>query len=124
MTPSPGGRQPAEHVPKPWGHETIWARGPGYVGKILFVRAGHALSLQSHREKDETIRILSGTLDFEHGPLDGPLETVRLGPGDGWHVTPGMRHRMTAIEDTHVLEVSTPQLDDVIRYEDRYGRVP
>ena len=119
---SAGGRSAAAHVPKPWGHETIWAQGPGYVGKILFVRRGHALSLQFHRHKDETIRVLSGALDFEYGGADEPLATVRLGPGDGWHIPPGLRHRMTAVEDTEVLEVSTPQLDDVVRLEDRYGR--
>ena len=113
----------SEHVPKPWGHETIWARGPGYVGKILFVRRGHALSLQYHREKDETIRVLSGALDFEYGTEDQPLACVRLAPGDAWHIPPGLRHRMTAVEDTEVLEVSTPQLDDVVRLDDRYGRV-
>jgi len=113
-----------EHVPKPWGHETIWARGPGYVGKILFVRQGQALSLQYHREKDETIRVLRGVLDFEYGAADAALTHVRLGPGEGWHIPPGLRHRMTALEDTEVLEVSTPQLDDVVRLDDRYGRVP
>jgi len=113
----------SEHVPKPWGHETIWARGPGYVGKILFVRRGHALSLQYHREKDETIRVLSGALDFEYGKEGEPLECVRLAPGEGMHIPPGLRHRMTAVEDTEVLEVSTPQLDDVVRLDDRYGRV-
>lgn len=112
----------SEHVPKPWGHETIWAKGPGYVGKILFVRQGHALSLQYHRKKDETIRVLHGTLDFEYGPADTGLTRVRLGPGEGWHITPGLRHRMIAVEDTEVLEVSTPELDDVVRLEDRYGR--
>lgn len=113
----------SEHVPKPWGHEIIWARGPGYVGKILFVRRGHALSLQYHREKDETIRVLSGALDFEYGKEDEPLTSVRLAPGDGWHIPPGLRHRMIAVEDTEVLEVSTPQLDDVVRLDDRYGRM-
>jgi mannose-6-phosphate isomerase-like protein (cupin superfamily) len=113
----------SEHVPKPWGHETIWARGPGYVGKILFVRRGHALSLQYHREKEETIRVLSGALDFEYGAEGEPLTCVRLAPGEGWHIPPGLRHRMTAVEDTEVLEVSTPQLDDVVRLDDRYGRV-
>ena len=113
----------SEHVPKPWGHETIWARGPGYVGKILFVRRGHALSLQYHREKDETIRVLSGALDFEYGVEGESLTCVRLAPGDSWHIPPGLRHRMTAVEDTEVLEVSPPQLDDVVRLDDRYGRV-
>ena len=112
-----------EHVPKPWGHETIWARTDRYVGKILHVRAGESLSLQYHRVKEETLRVLSGTLALEVGPDDGARQTVRLGPGEGWHIAPGTRHRMTAIEDVDVLEVSTPELDDVVRLEDRYGRV-
>jgi mannose-6-phosphate isomerase-like protein (cupin superfamily) len=114
---------PVEHVPKPWGHETIWARTARYVGKILHVRRGEALSLQYHQVKDETIRVLAGTIVLEVGGEDGRLESVRLGPGDGWHIPPRMRHRMTAVEDADVLEVSTPELDDVVRLADRYGRV-
>jgi mannose-6-phosphate isomerase-like protein (cupin superfamily) len=110
-------------VEKPWGGEVIWAEGPSYVGKILFVRRGEALSLQHHERKHETIRILSGRLAFEHGPSEAALERAELGPGDGWRIPPGLRHRMTALEDTHVLEVSTTELDDVVRHEDRYGRV-
>jgi mannose-6-phosphate isomerase-like protein (cupin superfamily) len=112
-----------ERVPKPWGHETIWARTDRYVGKILHVRAGESLSLQYHRVKDETIRVLSGALTFEVGPETGDRQVVRLGAGEGWHIPPGTRHRMTALEDTDILEVSTPELDDVVRLEDRYGRV-
>ena len=119
---------PAEHTPttvnKPWGHEFIWARTDCYVGKILHVRAGEALSLQYHRVKDETIMVLSGRLQFEFF-AEGDAPSVReLGPGEPFHVTPGLRHRMIAIEDTDVLEVSTPELDDVVRLEDRYGRTP
>lgn len=110
-------------VDKPWGGEVIWAEGPSYVGKILFVRRGEALSLQHHERKHETIRILSGRLAFEHGPSETALTRVELGPGDGWRIPPGLRHRMTALDDTHVLEVSTTELDDVVRHEDRYGRV-
>ena len=107
---------------KPWGHELIWAKTDRYVGKILHVHAGEALSLQYHRVKDETIMVLSGRLQFEFF-ADGDLPTVcELGPHEPFHVTPGMRHRMTAIEDTDVLEVSTTELDDVVRIEDRYGR--
>jgi mannose-6-phosphate isomerase-like protein (cupin superfamily) len=109
-------------VAKPWGHETIWARTERYVGKILHVRAGESLSLQYHRVKDETIRILSGAIDFEVGDGDGPMRTVRLSAGDAWHIAPGTRHRMIAREDTDILEVSTPELDDVVRLADRYGR--
>src|SRR5262249_25450277 len=107
----------------PWGHELIWARTGRYVGKILHVRAGESLSLQYHRVKDETLRVLSGLLSLEVGEAGTEPEIVRLGPGDGWHLAPGTRHGMTAIEDTDVLEVSTPELDDVVRLEDRYGRV-
>ena len=110
-------------VAKPWGHEQIWAAGPGYVGKILHVRAGESLSLQYHRRKDESIRILSGALDFEVGVRGGRRRRVRLEAGDAWYIPPGTVHRMTAVDDTDVLEVSTPQLDDVVRLEDRYGRV-
>jgi mannose-6-phosphate isomerase-like protein (cupin superfamily) len=112
-----------EHVEKPWGHEVIWARTDRYVGKILHVRAGEALSLQYHRRKDETIRVLTGALRLEVARAGEAPREVRLGPGDGWHITPGLRHRMIAVEDTDVLEVSTPELDDVVRLDDRYGRV-
>lgn len=118
-----GGTVKGEHVPKPWGHETIWARTERYVGKVLHVNRGESLSLQYHRKKDETIRVLSGLLEFEYGETDHARETVRLAPGDAFHIPPGLRHRMRAIEDTDVLEVSTPELDDVVRLEDRYGRV-
>ena len=111
-----------EHVPKPWGHETIWARTDRYVGKILHVRKGESLSYQYHRVKEETIRVLAGLLELEVASPDGPRQTVRLGPGDGWHIGPGTRHRMTALEDTDILEASTTELDDVVRLEDRYGR--
>jgi mannose-6-phosphate isomerase-like protein (cupin superfamily) len=110
-------------VPKPWGYEVVWARTDRYVGKILHVRAGESLSLQYHRVKEETIRLLAGTLDLEVGAEGEPMRRVRLAPGDGWHVPPGLRHRMTAVEDCDILEVSTPELDDVVRLEDRYGRV-
>ena len=116
------GRTDVKHVPKPWGHETIWARPERYVGKILHVKAGESLSLQYHRVKEETIRILAGAIDLEVGEGDEPRRTVRLNPGDAWHIPPGTRHRMVAREDTDILEVSTPELDDVVRLEDRYGR--
>jgi len=123
MSRPPGTPTRPEQVPKPWGHETIWARTERYVGKILHVRAGEALSLQYHRVKDETILVLSGALDLEVGGAEEERRTVRLGPGEGWHLPPGTRHRFTALADTEVLEVSTPELEDVVRLEDRYGRV-
>ena len=123
MTPRPsGGPLRPEHVPKPWGHETIWARTDRYVGKILHVRRGECLSLQFHRVKDETMRVLAGLIDLEVGPEGAERSIVRLAPGDGWHIPPGLRHRVIALEDTDILEVSTPELDDVVRLEDRYGR--
>jgi mannose-6-phosphate isomerase-like protein (cupin superfamily) len=123
MSGPPGAPSRPEHVPKPWGHETIWARTGRYAGKILHVRAGESLSLQYHEVKDETVRVLRGRLRLEVGAEDGARSAVELGPGDGWHIPPGTRHRMTALEDTDVLEVSSPELDDVVRLEDRYGRV-
>jgi mannose-6-phosphate isomerase-like protein (cupin superfamily) len=110
-------------IDKPWGHELIWAKTDRYVGKILHVRAGEALSLQYHRVKDETIMVLSGRLRFEFF-VEGQTPSIRdLSPGEPFHVASGVRHRMTAVEDTDVLEVSTPELDDVVRLEDRYGRI-
>ena len=109
-------------VPKPWGHELIWAKTERYVGKVLHVRAGEALSLQYHRVKDETIMVLAGRLSFEYYADGETPKTRELAPGEPFHITPGLRHRMVAIEDTQVLEVSTPELDDVVRLEDRYGR--
>jgi len=112
----------AKIVRKPWGHEEIFAHTGAYVGKILVLRAGEALSLQYHRTKDETIRILDGEMDFVAGDHRDHLVTHRLGPGDVFHITPRTIHRMVAVTDCRVLEVSTPHLDDVVRLEDRYGR--
>jgi mannose-6-phosphate isomerase len=109
-------------VDKPWGHELIWAKTDRYVGKILHIKAGEALSLQYHRQKDETVMVLSGRMRFEHFAEGEEPRTTELGPREPFHVTPGLRHRMIAIEDTDVLEVSTTELDDVVRLEDRYGR--
>jgi len=109
-------------VDKPWGHELIWARTDRYVGKILHIRAGEALSLQYHQVKDETLYLLTGALALEVGDDERALETVELAPGDAIHLWPGRRHRLTARSDCAVLEVSTPELDDVVRLADRYGR--
>ena len=110
-------------VSKPWGYELHWATTDRYVGKILHVEAGHALSLQYHTVKDETIYVYSGRLFYEI-EQDGKLVKQEMGPGDSMRVTPLTVHRITAIEDTDVLEASTPELDDVVRLKDRYGRVP
>ena len=110
-------------VEKPWGYEIWWARTDRYVGKILHLKKGESLSLQYHRVKDETILLQSGRLLFETAPAEGqPLRRIEMSPGDVFHVRPGTLHRMTGIEDCDILEVSTPELDDVVRLEDRYGR--
>jgi len=111
-------------VEKPWGHELWWARTERYVGKLLHVKKGHSLSLQYHEVKDETIMVQSGRLLFETGEKGSaaPLEQREMVPGDVFHITPGTVHRMTGLEDCDILEVSTPELDDVVRLEDRYGR--
>ena len=111
-------------VEKPWGHEIWWARTERYAGKLLHVKKGESLSLQYHRIKDETIMVQSGRLLFETLPAgeEGPLRPLEMHPGDVFHIVPGTRHRMTGLEDCDIVEVSTPELDDVVRLEDRYGR--
>jgi len=108
-------------VEKPWGYELHWARTDRYVGKVIHVDKGHALSLQYHEVKDETIHLWSGKLLFEV-EVDGQLTGREMLPGESVHITPGTVHRMTAIEDSDILEASTAELDDVVRLEDRYGR--
>ena len=110
-------------VEKPWGWELIWAHADAYVGKVLFVKAGHSLSLQFHREKDESWLVESGRAKLELGEGgDAVLNEEIITTGATFHFRPGTVHRVTAIEDTTILEVSTPQLDDVVRLEDAYGR--
>jgi len=108
-------------VEKPWGYELHWAHTDRYVGKVIHVNRGHALSLQYHNRKDETIYLWSGRLRFEI-EIDGQLVSRDMQPGESVHITPKTVHRMTAIEDSDILEASTPELDDVVRLEDRYGR--
>ena len=114
-------------VEKPWGYELHWAKTDRYVGKLIHVNAGHALSLQYHNQKDETIFLWSGRMLFEiaeghEGTGGGPLVKREMQPGQAVHVTPKTVHRMTAITDCDIFEVSTPELQDVVRLEDRYGR--
>jgi mannose-6-phosphate isomerase len=110
-------------VDKPWGHEEHFALVDGkYCGKTLHIRAGQALSLQYHEVKEETICVQSGRLRFQVGKEATALEEFELLPGEAVHLSPGMIHRMTAVEDTVVLEASTTELWDVVRLEDRYGR--
>jgi mannose-6-phosphate isomerase len=108
-------------VPKPWGHETIWARTDQYVGKILHIKAGEALSVQYHKVKDETIYLMSGQLIYRIWEDDQP-RNVDLRIGQAFRITPGTVHQMEAVTDCDVLEVSTAHLDDVVRVTDRYGR--
>jgi mannose-6-phosphate isomerase len=111
-------------VEKPWGYELIWAETPHYVGKILHIERSGQLSYQYHERKTETVYLLAGIVELEVATADGPRQALRLRPGESFHVPAGLRHRMTAIETCDILEVSTPELDDVVRLEDRYGRVP
>lgn len=109
-------------VEKPWGHEEIWADCQKYAGKILHIKSGHRLSLQYHQKKEETIRVLAGDLILDIGVGPGSTTQV-LSPGDIFHVSPGMVHRFGAGEkDVDLIEVSTPELDDVVRLEDDYDR--
>ena len=112
-----------KRVDKPWGWELIWAIADDYVGKVLFVKTGESLSLQFHREKDESWYVQSGRAQLELGDAgQAVLNSEVVGPGACFRYRPGTVHRITALEDTTILEVSTPHLDDVVRLEDQYGR--
>lgn len=120
---SSSGRADVRRVLKPWGHEIIWASTDAYVGKILHIAAGQALSVQYHEVKDETVYLLSGELRYwVQLPGSDSLEDMRLVPGDAFRIMPGTIHYMEAVTDCDVLEASTPHLDDVVRIKDRYGR--
>jgi quercetin dioxygenase-like cupin family protein len=130
------GKTEVRVVPKPWGHETIWANTDLYVGKVLHIKAGHSLSVQYHNLKDETIHLLSGTMIYRVGTADGrrqtaaatadggrqDLQVVELKAGESFRNEPGTIHQMEAVTDCVLLEASTPHLDDVVRLKDRYGR--
>jgi mannose-6-phosphate isomerase len=110
-------------VEKPWGYELIWAESEHYVGKVLFIKAGESLSLQFHRVKDESWLVQDGRAKLELGSAgDAMLKQEVVAAGSTFRFRPGTVHRVTALEDTTILEVSTPHLDDVVRLEDRYGR--
>ena len=109
-------------VEKPWGYELIWAETDEYVGKILHVTAGEALSLQYHEVKDETFFLLEGQLLLQVGLSIEDLSEYRMLEGQSFHMRSQTIHRMIAETDSDILEVSTPHLDDVVRLEDRYGR--
>ncbi len=116
------GKRTVEKVEKPWGYELIWARSDRYVGKILRINAGQALSYQYHRQKEETIYVLEGKLTLHYASGDESPTVVRLEPGEVFHIAPGLRHRFEAEQEVTLLETSTTELDDVVRLEDRYGR--
>jgi mannose-6-phosphate isomerase len=110
-------------VEKPWGYELVWAVTGKYAAKLLFVRAGESLSLQFHNVKDEAWYVLTGRAKLELGaPGERVLNSEVIGPGAAFRIPPGTVHRVAAVEDTQILEVSTPELDDIVRLEDRYGR--
>jgi mannose-6-phosphate isomerase len=126
-SPNLGGLEPfsvePRKVEKPWGWELIWALTDDYCGKLLFVQAGESLSLQFHREKDESWYVESGRARLEMAPPGNAVPQAEVvGPGAAFRIRPGTVHRVTALEDTMILEVSTPQLEDVVRLEDSYGR--
>jgi mannose-6-phosphate isomerase len=116
-------KQKIQKVDKPWGYELIWAKTNDYVGKLLFIKKGHQLSLQYHEIKEETIFVHTGLMKFIVGDHEDNLKEVLLHPGEAFHIPVKKRHRMIAVEDCTVFEVSTPHLDDVVRIEDSYGRV-
>jgi mannose-6-phosphate isomerase len=117
------GRVDVTRVPKPWGYEIIWARTDEYVGKILHVNAGQALSVQYHNRKDETVHLLSGEMIYwVKLPGSDSLQNMRLKTGESFRIAPGTVHYIEAVTDCDVLEASTPHLDDVVRLQDRYGR--
>ena len=118
MTPGGGARR----VEKPWGHELIWAHAEAYVGKILVIETGYRLSLQKHEIKDESILVLSGRLRLHLEDDEGVMQVQELGAGDHRHVATGRIHRYEAIERCELIEVSTPELGDVVRLEDDFGR--
>lgn len=124
LSGAPSGSEFVEptRVDKPWGHEIIWAHTGLYVGKLLFVRAGESLSLQFHEEKDETLHLLDGEIILEVGPGVQSLRTESFEEGQSLRLRPGTLHRMEAVTDCTILEASTPELDDVVRIRDRYGR--
>ncbi|HXG25625.1 MAG TPA: cupin domain-containing protein [Candidatus Binatia bacterium] len=120
--PAPPEASLPRRVDKPWGHELIWAHTDRYVGKLLVIETGKRLSLQHHDVKDEWIHVLSGRLRLTLEDGAGRLDTRELGPGEGAHVPPRRVHRYEAIETATLIEVSTPELDDVVRLQDDYGR--
>jgi mannose-6-phosphate isomerase len=126
-SPNLSGLEPFSFEPrrieKPWGHELVWALSDQYAGKLLRVTAGQRLSLQFHREKDESWYVLEGRAELEFAAPGARATTTEVvTPGAAFRIKPGTVHRVLALEDTTILEVSTPEIDDVVRLEDSYGR--
>lgn len=115
-------KQPVQKIDKPWGYELLWAKTKDYVGKVLFVKKGESLSLQYHEQKEETLFIESGECWIETGSDKNFLQRILFSSGDVFHIPPRKLHRISAKSDCRIFEVSTPQLSDVVRLEDRYGR--
>ncbi len=111
-----------ERIEKPWGHEIVFARTEKFAAKVIHVRQGEQLSLQFHREKDEVVYVHEGRIELEIGEPGRQPDVEVVGAGRAFHLAPGVVHRWRELEDTVILEVSTPELDDVVRVEDRYGR--
>jgi mannose-6-phosphate isomerase-like protein (cupin superfamily) len=107
---------------KPWGFELLWARTDQYVGKLLVIEEGRRLSLQYHREKDEAFLVIRGRMRLHLEDEGGEIRVQELGPGEFQRIAPGRRHRFEALERLEIVEVSTPELDDVVRVDDDYGR--
>jgi len=113
---------PTTRVDKPWGWELWWTVTDAYVGKVIFISAGHRLSLQYHNQKDESVFVVEGEMILHLEDAEGDLQPIHLGPGEFQRVPTGKRHRFEAVTDTRLIEVSTPELDDVVRLEDDFGR--
>jgi len=121
--PARSGRVPITRVTKPWGYETIWAHSERYTGKIIHINAGHELSVQYHNKKDETVYLLSGQIIYRvQRNGDEVLDDVHLQVGESFRIIPGTIHQMVAVTDCEVLEVSTPEVNDIVRLSDKYGR--
>jgi mannose-6-phosphate isomerase-like protein (cupin superfamily) len=119
MTGAGGGQR---YVPKPWGHELIWALTDRYCGKLIAIEAGHRLSLQRHAAKEESVYVLSGVLHLHLEDEGGTVQVLEVGPGESRHIPPHRIHRFEARQAVELIEVSTPEIDDVERLEDDYGR--
>jgi len=121
--PARSARVPITRVAKPWGHETIWAHSERYTGKIIHINAGHELSVQYHNKKDETVYLLSGQIIYRvQRNGEEVLDDVHLQVGEAFRMIPGTIHQMVAVTDCDILEVSTPEVDDIVRLSDKYGR--